>query len=103
MNEMIKIRVYNIGYEVYDYESPEDLDWNMSQEDYDEYRDELENEMIIEIDPEELDWSMEGIEEYIVDYITDETGETFSGYDYEVLVDIREIKINKILKGQDNF
>lgn len=93
MNNKVEIRVYNIDYEIY-YRSRED--YEMTDEEFDEYLEELHEDVIIEIDPEDIDWSMEYIKEYIVDYITDITGETFNWYDYEVLVDIREVKLNQL-------
>jgi hypothetical protein len=104
METQVKVRVYNIDYEVYDYEYEEwveRIDFGyLTEEEYGDYIDNLQNDIIIEIDPEDIGWSMDGtethmsIKEYIVDYITDTTGETFCGYDYEVLVDIREVKLN---------
>ena len=88
METKVKVRVYNIDYEVYRNYQTE------TEEDFDSYINDLEQDIIIEIDPEDIGWSMDGITEYIVDYITDTTGETFCGYDYEVLVDIREVKLN---------
>lgn len=103
---MVKIRVYNIDYEVYDYEYEEWVENNdfgyLTEEEYDSYINDLHQSIIIEIDPEDIGWSMNGsdthmsITEYIVDYITDTTGETFCGYDYEVLVDIREVKLSQL-------
>ena len=94
METKVKVRVYNIDYEVYRNYQTE------TEEEFEEYINDLEQDIIIEIDPEDIGWSMDGtethmsIKEYIVDYITDTTGETFSGYDYEVLVDLREVKLN---------
>lgn len=90
METKVKVRVYNIDYEVYyDGDHLEELDMT-----YEEYLEELHQDLIIEIDPEEMDWSMKYITEYISDYIGDITGECHNGYDYEVLVDIREVKLN---------
>lgn len=101
---MVKVRVYNISYEVYEYggyiDNPYTEGYGMSQEEFDEYLEELQQDLILEIDPEDIGWSMSGtdthmsIPEYIVDYITEEIGEGFHGYDYEVLVDLREVKLN---------
>ena len=94
METKVTVRVYNIDYEVYRNYQTE------TEEDFDSYINDLEQDIIIEIDPEDIGGSMDGtdthmnITEYIVDYITDTTGETFCGYDYEVLVDIREVKLN---------
>jgi hypothetical protein len=92
METQVKIRIYNIDYEVYYVGNPRDLE--MTQEGFEEYLEELQQDIIVEIDPEDIGWNMEFITEYITDYISDITGETHNGYDYEVLVDIREVKLN---------
>ncbi|CAB5187288.1 hypothetical protein UFOVP163_27 [uncultured Caudovirales phage] len=88
METQVKVRVYNIDYEVYRNYQTE------TEEEFDEYMEELQQDIIVEIDPEDINWNMEFITEYITDYISDITGETHNGYEYEVLVDLREVKLN---------
>ena len=102
METMVKIRVYNIGYEILNINWKENNrrteiyleDNDMTWKEFEQYRDELEDDIILEIDPEHINWTMDDIPEYIVDYISEEIGEVFLGYKYEVLVGIREVKLN---------
>jgi hypothetical protein len=102
MENMVKVRVYNIGYEILNINWKENNrrteiyleDNDMTWKEFEQYRDELEDDIILEIDPEHINWTMDDIPEYIVDYISEEIGEGFVGYKYEVLVGIREVKLN---------
>lgn len=103
---MIKVRVYNIEYKVWDgtlckewtdYTQDWLLENEMTWEELEEWRDSLPEEIVIDIDPEWIDNDLDYIKEILPDCITDEVEADFSSYNYEILLEsVRDWKLSQL-------